>query len=153
MLKAIPVTETQQMLFSRLSEYPENKYGVVCADHGCRYSHTHNGVVYVFPEAIYLDDERTPNKYWFIVRTAEECINLLRDYKNINALSLDHDLGTEKTGYDVLLWIENAVYEEGYVPPKIHIHTGNTSAEIKMKAAHESILRYIALRAASCYHK
>ncbi len=144
MLKAIPVTDTQEMLKLKLKHATELEKPIICHDHGCRYAHTVNGVDYVFPEAVYLDDERTPNKYWFIVRTAEECIDLLRDYKTINALSLDHDLGTEKTGYDVLVWIELAVHEDAmYYPPRIHIHTGNTSAEIKMKAAKNKIERML----------
>lgn len=64
---------------------------------------------------------------------------------SIDEISLDHDLGDkgtpEQTGYMVLQWIEREVFEHGFVPPKIHIHTANLSAREKMLAAVESIER------------
>ncbi|EOZ5442478.1 cyclic-phosphate processing receiver domain-containing protein [Vibrio vulnificus] len=35
-------------------------------------------------------------------------------------MSLDHDLGDDEhsTGYDVVLWIEEAVATQGFQPPK-----------------------------------
>ncbi|WP_309295279.1 cyclic-phosphate processing receiver domain-containing protein [Aeromonas caviae] len=40
-------------------------------------------------------------------------------------ISLDHDLGDDGrgTGYDVILWIENEVMTNYFIPPKIHIHS------------------------------
>ena len=55
---------------------------------------------------IFLDDERKqPDDKWTIAKSAEEAINLLKT-NNVHKISLDHDLGRKKTGYDVLLWIE-----------------------------------------------
>jgi hypothetical protein len=39
------------------------------------------------------------------------------------------------TGYDVLLWIERAVFIDGFVPPTIAVHSANSSARIKMECA------------------
>ncbi|WP_426102874.1 cyclic-phosphate processing receiver domain-containing protein [Massilia sp. TSP1-1-2] len=42
---------------------------------------------------------------------------------------LDDERGT---GYDVVLWIEEAVALEGFVPPRILVHSANSSARNKM---------------------
>ena len=94
---------------------------------------------------IYLDDIRTaPNEEWITVRTAASLIALLCTQEgHIEALSLDHDLGEgEKTGYDVLKWIEAQVFLHGYKPPKeILIHTSNPAGRKNMEAAIKSIYK------------
>lgn len=98
---------------------------------------------------LYLDDERDTPSGWIRAYTAQEAIQILND-NYVEEISLDHDLGDDfihGTGYDVLLWIENEIrrwnYNE-YVPPKkIHIHTSNSSARIKMELALKSIEKYL----------
>ena len=92
---------------------------------------------------IFLDDERIPPKGWKLVRWPEEAIELLKTGK-VTEISLDHDLGDDDhgTGYDVILWIEEQVVTEGFVPPKISVHSANTSARQKMEAGIKSIHRY-----------
>jgi len=84
---------------------------------------------------IYLDDERDEPRGWKRCYWPDEVIKLLKAEK-VTEVSLDHDLGNDRkgTGYDVLLWLEKAV-NDGFVPPKINIHTANTSARPKMEAA------------------
>jgi hypothetical protein len=55
----------------------------------------------------------------------------------VSELSLDHDLGDDLhgTGYDVLLWVEEAVVLSGFQPPRITIHSANPAARQRMKAA------------------
>jgi hypothetical protein len=36
------------------------------------------------------------------------------------------------TGYDVVLWIEEAVYTTDFIPPKMNVHSANSSARDKM---------------------
>lgn len=50
--------------------------------------------------------------------------------------SLDHDLGDDErgTGYDVLLWIEEAVRLRGFVPPRMQVHSANPAARMRMLA-------------------
>lgn len=92
---------------------------------------------------IYLDDERkTPND-WVRTFWPQEVIELLKS-KSVSQLSLDHDLGDDErgTGYDVILWIEEAVFKRGFIPPeKIMVHSSNSSARIKMDAGIDSIRR------------
>ncbi|MDE1348062.1 cyclic-phosphate processing receiver domain-containing protein [Vibrio aestuarianus] len=51
--------------------------------------------------------------YW-----PEEAIALLKQ-GTVTEISLDHDLGDDEhgTGYDVVLWIEEAVATRGFQPP------------------------------------
>ena len=99
---------------------------------------------------VYLDDIRMAPDGWVRTWWPEEVIALLKTGE-VTEISLDHDLGDhfgrpdsvnrERTGYDVLLWIEEAVALEGFDPPIIHIHTANPVADVRMKAAVEAIYR------------
>ncbi len=90
---------------------------------------------------VFLDDERTAPDGWVQVRWPEEAIALLKGGE-VEALSLDHDLGDDErgTGYTVLLWLEDQVLVHGMRPPKeISVHSANTSARQKMEAAIQAI--------------
>ena len=88
---------------------------------------------------LYLDDERTPPDGWVRVKSAEMAIRLLKRGV-VSELSLDHDLGRKKTGYDVVQWMEKAVVTEGFIPPaKISIHTANPVGRRKIMAGLEAI--------------
>jgi hypothetical protein len=73
--------------------------------------------------------------YW-----PDEAIALLKT-NTVADLSLDHDLGDDLrgTGYDVLLWIEEAVALADFKPPRITIHSANPAARLRMDAAVRSI--------------
>lgn len=94
---------------------------------------------------VFLDDERTAPEGWTQVRWPDEVIALLQ-IGDVTHLSLDHDLGDDQrgTGYDVLLWIENKVALQQFLPPEITIHTANPAARMRMLAAVDSI--YLRLR-------
>ncbi len=81
---------------------------------------------------LYLDDERMCPTGWCQVKTVEAALDFLKT-DLVDEISLDHDLGTEKTGYHVLLWIEERQNNLGIIPEKIYIHTANSSARIKME--------------------
>ena len=79
---------------------------------------------------IYIDDMRQPvNSDWIWVKTYREAINYLinlTDYLDVIddpvdlTIDFDHDLGEEKSGYDIAKWlIENG--EKG----NFHIHSMN----------------------------
>lgn len=89
---------------------------------------------------IYLDDERATPDGWIRTYWPSEVIALL-EAGGVEELSLDHDLGDDEhgTGYDVILWIEEAVALRGFIPPKISVHSANSSARIKMLAGIRSI--------------
>jgi len=89
---------------------------------------------------LYLDDQRPAPEGWALVKTPEEAIELLKSNR-VTHLSLDHDLGLseDRTGYAVLLWIEQQCVEGDFVPPSITIHTANAGAKARMDAAVASI--------------
>jgi len=100
---------------------------------------------------IYLDDERPTPPGWIHARWPSDVINHLKA-GNVDEISLDHDLADpniegqgycssihERTGYDVLVWVEEQVFLHNFIPPKIRIHTANSSARRKMEAARDSI--------------
>ncbi len=91
---------------------------------------------------VYLDDERVTPNGWIRTYWPDEVIALLKT-GNVRELSLDHDLGDDErgTGYDVVLWIEEAVALEGFIPPIIHVHSANSSARDKMLSGIRSIER------------
>jgi hypothetical protein len=95
---------------------------------------------------IYLDDERPTPVGWIGVRWPDEVIAHL-ETGLVTDVSLDHDLGDDErgTGYDVVLWLEEAVALRGFVPPRMSVHSANSSARLKMEAGIRSILRLHAL--------
>ena len=94
---------------------------------------------------VYLDDERRTPEGWVRVWWPDEAIALL-EAGGVDELSLDHDLGDDArgTGYDVVLWIEEAVALRGFKPPRIVVHSANSSARIKMEAGIAAIERLAA---------
>lgn len=85
---------------------------------------------------VYLDDERITPEGWHRVYWPEEAIALLQGGQ-VAEIILDHDLGDDEhgTGYDVLLWIEEAVVSSNFKPPLMQVHSANSSARQKMQAA------------------
>ena len=83
---------------------------------------------------VFLDNERPTPEGWQRVYWPDEAVALLKSGQ-VAHVSLDHDLGNDDrgTGYDVILWIKQAVALEGFNPPKIKIHSANSSARAKMK--------------------
>jgi hypothetical protein len=84
---------------------------------------------------VYLDDDRQAPAGWVRVWWPDEAIALLQAGA-VTELSLDHDLGDDArgTGYDVVLWIEEAVALRGFSAPRIFVHSANSSARLKMEA-------------------
>lgn len=91
---------------------------------------------------VYLDDERETPNGWTRVYWPREAIALLKQ-GNVTEISLDHDLGDDDrgTGYDVVLWIEEAVATQGFKPPVIRVHSANSSAREKMELGISNINR------------
>lgn len=90
---------------------------------------------------VYLDDERATPVGWRRVYWPDEAIALLETGK-VTEISLDHDLGDDDkgTGYDVVLWIEEQVFTNDFTPPKIKVHSANSSARQKMEQGIATII-------------
>lgn len=92
---------------------------------------------------VFLDDLRETPDDWVRAYWPEEVIELLKT-GSVAELSLDHDLGDDEhgTGYHVLVWLEEQVICHGFKPPKINVHSANSSARLKMDAAINSIEKH-----------
>lgn len=91
---------------------------------------------------VFLDDERSTPEGWVRVYWPDEAIALLQTGQ-VTEISLDHDLGDDArgTGYDVVLWVEEAVHLRGFVPPRMHVHSANAAARLRMLAGIAGIVR------------
>ncbi len=72
---------------------------------------------------IFLDDCRPCPDGYILAKNYIEMIKLLEENKGqIEGISLDHDLGEDKSGYDVCKWmVENDNYPEKFIT----IHSSN----------------------------
>lgn len=88
---------------------------------------------------IILDDIRGfPKSGYNCVRNYEDCILLLSIFQNnLEFISLDYDLGTEHTGYDVLVYMHLL----GIEPKHINIHSDHCIGAPKMKAFAETYFK------------
>lgn len=97
---------------------------------------------------LWLDDIRDPVQYgkyrWVWAKTADEAIAWLATGK-VTEASLDHDLDiqatigntpTEKTGYDVVLWMEE---HNVYPVDGVTVHSMNPSGKARMEAGLRAI--------------
>jgi Cyclic-phosphate processing Receiver domain len=78
------------------------------------------------------------------VKTPEDAIRLLEG-GNVSCMSFDHDLGfdgeRELSGYEVLLWIEEAVALRGFDPPEMRVHSANPPGHERLLRGIEAIKR------------
>ena len=79
---------------------------------------------------IILDDKRPmPEGPYNCVRAYEECIELLALFRRVSFLSLDYDLGSDKTGFDVLVHMKDNSIEANH----INIHSDHSVGVPKMR--------------------
>lgn len=79
---------------------------------------------------IILDDKRPMLEGPYnCVRTYEDCVELLSLFKRVSFLSLDYDLGSDKTGYDVLAFMKEHSIEAEH----INIHSDHTVGVPRMR--------------------
>jgi hypothetical protein len=93
---------------------------------------------------LFIDDIRNPpDQDWIVARSYNEAITIL-ETGIISVVSLDHDLGEEKTGYDIICWIEEKLMTGAWVfVPEIFIHSANPVGRKNILRAYDSILRYM----------
>ena len=80
---------------------------------------------------IILDDRRyvPSNSRYNVARTYEDCIDYIRVFGKVDFISLDYDLGEEKTGFDVLVYMA----ENGIRVKHINIHSDHSVGVPKMR--------------------
>ncbi len=90
---------------------------------------------------VFLDVERPAPAGWARAYRPGEVIRL-PETGQVTEVSLDHDLGDDArgTGYDVVLWVEEAAAVRGFAAPRLTVHSANPPARAKMEAG----IRHIA---------
>lgn len=74
---------------------------------------------------LYVDDIRPCPEGFVLARSYEEAVEIILR-KRIRVLSLDHDLGQEKSGYDLCKFlVENCLDSRIEWPDEIYLHTDN----------------------------
>ncbi len=94
---------------------------------------------------VWLDDERNPDDpkiqelfgseagmVW--VKTVPAAINWLKS-NDVRWISLDHDLGTTATGYDLAKWMEERAFAGELTRVTWTIHSANVEGARAMRAA------------------
>lgn len=94
---------------------------------------------------LYLDDIRIGPDGWTTIRNVFNLMNILEQRDDVTHLSLDHDLGeNQKTGYDVLCWIEEKVFNGQMTNvPVLTIHSANPVGRDRMKMVIKNIERML----------
>lgn len=76
---------------------------------------------------LFLDDERVPiDDDWIIFRDVDSAMSFIKTGNFPKEMSLDHDLGTEKTGYDFIkefvdFMLDNNITEN----VELYVHSQN----------------------------
>lgn len=104
---------------------------------------------YFFTESamkkLWVDDIRLPpNDEWTWVKTSSDAIQEIctGEYRLV---SLDHDLGSAKTGYDVLCAVERQIAKGGWwhALPEFRVHSANPVGRANMLRAITSIQKLV----------
>lgn len=92
---------------------------------------------------LFVDDIRNPpDMTWCVVRTFEGAITYLK-HNVVEVISLDHDLGKRKSGYDIAKWIEEQVFLHQIQAPEILCHSQNPVGKKNILAVGEAIERFL----------
>ncbi|MFO1042054.1 MAG: cyclic-phosphate processing receiver domain-containing protein [Planctomycetaceae bacterium] len=101
---------------------------------------------------IWLDDERDPNdpviqelfgseRGMIWVKTTHAAINWLKT-RTVAWISLDHDLGTTTTGYDVAKWIEERAHSGELPRLTWTVHSANVAGARSIRTALQNADRF-----------
>lgn len=93
---------------------------------------------------LWLDDVRPPpDKSWTWTRCygqAQRC--LLENANNITHISLDHDLGTVKTGYDVACVVEELAHDGKLTAlESMTVHSANPVGVARIRQVIQKVMR------------
>lgn len=89
---------------------------------------------------LWLDDERPAPAGWVHARSSDEAIAILSE-NDVAAVSFDHDLGGDDTGYRVACWLEERAASGMAVPEQLMVHSANPVGHARIEQAIASIRR------------
>lgn len=93
------------------------------------------------PIHLFLDDERPGSPDLTVCRTADEAISWLKTGR-VDTITFDYNLNGPKTGYDVALYIEQAVSAGEIKTPSWHIHCAPPIWARKINMAMNKAIRH-----------
>ena len=96
------------------------------------------------PENIFLADATLAlydDVEWDVAINHDHAIRKLKANR-YDVVTLDHDLGEEKTGYEVACWLEWNIIMKDYKAPVIRVHSANPVGRNRIKQCIASIEKY-----------
>jgi len=91
---------------------------------------------------LWIDDVRPkPDDFDLEAKTFAHAIKLLRKYK-VTFISFDHDLGEEKSGYDIARWIEEKAFNNEISKINWQVHSANPIGRDRIILAMKNAEKY-----------
>ena len=93
---------------------------------------------------LFVDDIRNPpdDSWQLVARNYVDAISFMKCF-DVTVVSLDHDLGTGQSGYDIAKWIEEQVLLHKIQAPAIICHSQNPVGKKNILDAAKSINRIL----------
>lgn len=86
---------------------------------------------------LWIDDLRKAPPGWIHARNYQQAIMAIRTGA-VDEISFDHDLGEERTGYDVAVFVEQMASQDLIPRMKWGVHSANPVGKIRIQAAMKS---------------
>jgi len=78
---------------------------------------------------LYIDDERIPKtEGWYIARSVQSAIHLVKEYGMPSYISFDHDLGGDETSMQFIKWLVDELLDGRLKVPEnfeYNVHSAN----------------------------
>lgn len=91
---------------------------------------------------LFVDDMRKCPSGWTPATDYEDAIGILSSGA-VEEVSLDHDLGTKKTGYDVACWMEKMILGKTISPMRMNCHSANPPGRKRINLVFDNIRKYL----------
>lgn len=95
---------------------------------------------------LWVDDVRPAPPGWEWAKTCQQGIDSINECcGRLREVSLDHDLGEKRSGYDVAVHLEGLA-ARGHLRhlPNLHCHSMNTVGKLRILSVFDSIARFVA---------
>jgi len=94
---------------------------------------------------LFIDNIRKPKTSgWKIVRSYKTAINFFKKHECPSIISIDHDLGGDKTGYDIVKWLCEYDMDTNYLDDVmiVKIHSANPVGKQNIRSYLENYSRF-----------
>ena len=95
---------------------------------------------------LYIDDERIPKtEGWYIARSVQSAIDLVKEYGMPSYISFDHDLGGDETSMQFIKWVVEEVLDGRLKFPEnfeYNVHSANPVGKDNITSLMDGILKH-----------